>query len=147
MVKNTARRRSVHNEATHSQDLFGWSSQCNVARHDSFFDVFAAAIDRAGVPQSEVARRLGISVDELVLVISGQTDMTLTELRMLSSASEVVVDLHVETAAIEQHRIRRQRMEFDDFIFVLHESAPRTVSWEHDTKDLVYVVQNTVASS
>ncbi|WP_136051189.1 hypothetical protein [Microbacterium sp. K36] len=145
MVKHAARRRNVRNDLAHTEDLFGWSSQCNVARHDAFFDTFVVAIERAGVPRAEVARRLGISSDELEVVISGQTDMTLTELRMLSSASELVIDFHVEAAAVEQSRMSRQHL--SDLIFVVHESANRGVSWENDTKDMVAVVQAKVASS
>ncbi|WP_426621980.1 helix-turn-helix domain-containing protein [Microbacterium sp. As-52] len=140
MAKAASRWRALSSELTPIDDLFHWSAQCNIAHNERLFDVLVAALDRAGVSREEVARRLGIDVDTLEDALAGQTDLTLTELRLLSSASEVVIKFEVEAARDERVRMSQRALnEVTHAFYVLREGGKRSASWD-DTGALVRAV-------
>jgi hypothetical protein len=64
----------------------------NIAEQEALFTKLAEANQQ---PLEELARRIGISADEVAQALSGRTDLTLAELRVLAISAEVVVSFTV----------------------------------------------------
>ncbi|MCE0510383.1 hypothetical protein LVJ59_15140 [Microbacterium sp. KKR3/1] len=141
MAKAASRMRRLRNELAHTEDLFHWSAQCNIAHNEGLFDALLEALTHAGVPREEVAERLGIDLDTLADALSGQTDLTLTELRMLSSASEVIIKFEVESALVERARMaQRDLIELAHAYYVVEEQESSSRGWA-DTATLFRAIE------
>lgn len=141
MARSVSRWRRLRNEMAHTEDLFHWAAQCNIAHNEGLFDALLVALTESGVPREEVAHRLGIDLDALDDALSGQTDMTLTELRMLSSASEVVVKFQVEPARLERFFMAQHALEEVAHAYHVIEERENPSSHWDDTGALFRAVQ------
>ena len=81
-----------------------WAAVRNIRNQEQLFRDIEVAQAVSQASSEEVARRLGIEPDALVDVVSGRADLTMTELRMLASACEVVL----EYKAVPASSVRRQ---------------------------------------
>jgi hypothetical protein len=75
------------------------AAQNREAQKDLFADL-DPFIESVGYDQ--VAERLGIEVEDLMLMLDGQRDVTMTELRLIAIAAEVTITYSV-TATLEQN--------------------------------------------
>lgn len=147
MAKAVSRRRKLRSELKHTEDLFHWAAQCNIAHNEDLFDALLGALNRAGVPRAEVAQRLGIDLDTLEEALSGQADLTMTELRMLSSASEVIVKFEVRPALVERFAMAQRALhEVTHAYYVLEEREDSSPDWD-DTGALFRAVQAKAVSA
>jgi hypothetical protein len=76
----------------------------NIRNQERLFRDIVFAQVFSGEHEQIVASRLGISEQDLRDAVSGKTDLTMTELRLLASACEVVVDYRVVPAWVERRR-------------------------------------------
>lgn len=81
---------------------------------------------QSGIDSAVVAERLGISEDDLASVVRGETDMTMTELRLLSIACEVVVSYEVASSHSDRAAARSARDEYVQKFLVHFENTPWT---------------------
>jgi hypothetical protein len=93
--------RVAHDEA---QDNSHWVATRNIRNQERLFRDIVIAQVFSGEQNHIVAGRLGISEDDLREAVSGKTDLTMTELRMLASACDVVVDYRVVPAWVDRRR-------------------------------------------
>lgn len=99
MSKLDMRIRSVE-----KQDHSWWAASAAVVAQERLLSDICAAQSVSGNPIEVISERLGISPDEVRDALSGQTDLTLTELRYLSTACDVVIRYTVYPAA-QVHKI------------------------------------------
>jgi hypothetical protein len=81
-----------------------WAAGRNIRNQERLFRDIVFAQVFSGEHEHIVASRLGISEHELRDAVSGKTDLTMTELRLLASACEVVVDYRVAPAGVERRK-------------------------------------------
>jgi hypothetical protein len=62
-------------------------------------DQLQAVFDESEITLTEFAENLGLSEEEAEAVLAGAVDLTLTELRYIANALEVVIDYHVRPAS------------------------------------------------
>lgn len=103
-----------------------WVARRNRDNQRQLLSQICSVHAESDLASSLVAERLGISEDELASVVRGDTDMTLTELRLLSIACEVVVSYEVVSARVDQVSTRR-RDEIKQHLFMVLKDD----SWSH----------------
>jgi len=92
----TTRGRRLHKTfVPDAAEVGNWAARCNVANQEAF--LFALA-SQAEQPIEVIAERLDISVEEVQEALSGKVDLTMTEVRLLGIASDVIVTYQVRSA-------------------------------------------------
>jgi transcriptional regulator with XRE-family HTH domain len=82
-----------------TQDVSEWTAETNLHAQEALFEAICTEQADSGRTINDVAERLGISTAEVEDALRGRTDLTLTELRLLSIACDVVVTYSVRPSA------------------------------------------------
>ena len=90
-----------------------WSAILNRSAEASLYVEMSSAQQDASIPRSEVARRIGVTTEELEDIMAGEADLTMTELRLLAVASEAVVTFRVRSVSSTW---RDAQSKFDDLL-------------------------------
>jgi hypothetical protein len=77
------------------EEVGAWAARCNIATQEALFSNICTAAEQ---PAEVVAERLGISLEDLEHAVSGQSDLTMTELRLIGIASDLIISYHVRSA-------------------------------------------------
>lgn len=77
------------------EEVGGWAARCNIVAQESLLSNICTAAEQ---PADVVAERLGISVEDLEVVLRGQSDLTMTEVRLLAIASDLIISYQVRSA-------------------------------------------------
>lgn len=88
-------------DRTSDDEVGSWAARCNIASQEN---LLWSLRHTAEVPASVVAERVGVSEDELDEIMSGQVDLTMTEIRLLGIASGMVITYQTHSARREYVR-------------------------------------------
>lgn len=81
--------------APEEAEIGNWSARCNVVNQETLLH---ALREQAEQPVEVIADRLDIAVDEVMAALSGKIDLTMTEIRLLGIASDLVISYQVQSA-------------------------------------------------
>ncbi|ASD21487.1 hypothetical protein B7495_04770 [Cryobacterium sp. LW097] len=81
------------------RDHSRWAAEHNLRAQEELLNLICVHQEQSGNSIDMVADRLGISAPEVEEILEGRADVTLTELRLLSVACDVVVAYSVRPAA------------------------------------------------
>lgn len=99
--------RALHDSAS----TLRWAGTRNIQNQERLFrDIWLTHAD-SNCSVETVSERLGIAPAELEDAVAGKTDLTMTELRLLATACELVIDYRVSTVqadAFDQRRLARE---------------------------------------
>lgn len=78
-----------------SEEIAEWAGRRTRQNQETLLRDISTVTDQS---LAVIAERLGLALEEVREALSGQMDLTMTELRLLSIASEVTVSFHVRPA-------------------------------------------------
>lgn len=91
-----ARRRSAPARSGPSSEAIAeWAGRRTRQNQECLLQDIATVTDQS---LATIAERLGLTIDEVREALSGEMDLTMTELRLLTIASEVTVSFQVRSA-------------------------------------------------
>ena len=122
---------------THTaEDVGHWSARCNLVNQENLLFSINTVSE---MPIETVAERLGIEVEEAEAALEGRVDLTLTELRLLGVASEVIINYHVSPA-------RRDYGRWLHHVAAWHEKSALETGDRPEALDPALVVRRAVAA-
>lgn len=77
------------------EEVGDWAARCNIDTQEALLENIATAAEQ---PAEIVAERLGITTDELRAALTGRSDLTMTEIRLLAIASDLIIGYNVRSA-------------------------------------------------
>lgn len=120
-------------------EITTWTAQRNRDAQRHLFTRIVEAQEHSGRTPDEVAHDLGLDVITLASVMRGETDLTMTELRLLSIACEVVVDYRVtpSRADMESHSRSRAR----DVLRLIQREIGADERWRSNSSTFVETIR------
>lgn len=94
MIPGQARDVSV-SHSREQESVGEWAAKCNRASQEDLLLTLSILSEQ---PIDVVADRLGITEDEVASALGGKIDLTMTELRLLAIASDLVISYSVRPA-------------------------------------------------